>query len=158
MSFNFNQGNEEQFQKLLPRYPNKKALVLPSLWMVQYQEGYISSEAMDYLSEKIEVPKAHIYAVATFYTMFNLEPTAKYNIQVCKTLSCELCGKDKIIKAIEEELNIKVDETTTDNLFKLSEVECMGACSGAPMLALNEEYHENLDTEKVKALLKRLRL
>ncbi len=153
MSFVFNEEHEAQFQNLLPRYPEKKSLVLPSLWMVQYQQGYISSEAMAYLAKRLEVPQAHLYGVATFYTMFHLEPVAKYHIQVCKTLSCELCGKADILKSIEDELGIKVGEST--ELFKLSEVECLGACGGAPMLCLNEEYYENLTPESTKALLRR---
>jgi len=154
MSFIFNDEHEAQFQSLLPRYPQKKSLVLPALWMVQYQEGYISIEAMAYLADRLDVPQAHLYGVATFYTMFNLEPIAKYHIQVCKTLSCELCGKADIIKSIEDELGIQMGEST--ELFKLSEVECLGACGGAPMLSMNEEYHENLTPESTKALLRRL--
>lgn len=154
MSFVFNEMHEAQFQNLLPRYPHPKALVLPCLWMVQYQEGYISAEAMAYIADKLDVPQAHLYGVATFYTMFNLELMPKYHIQVCKTLSCELCGKADIIKAIEEELGIKVNEK--NELFKLSEVECLGACGGAPMLALNEDYHENISPQSTKALLQRL--
>ena len=142
MSFTFNEIHEAQFQTLLPRYPQKSSLVLPSLWMIQYQEGYISSEAMQYLAQRLDVSHAHLYGVATFYTMFNLEPVAPYHIQVCKTLSCELCGKADIIKTIEDELGIKVGEST--ERFQLSEVECLGACGGAPMLSINEEYHENL--------------
>ncbi len=154
MSFLFNEEHESKFQNLLPRYPQKKSLVLPALWMIQYQEGHISHEAMAYLAERLDVPQAHLYGVATFYTMFTLEPIAKYHIQVCKTLSCELCGKADILKSIEEELDIKVGEST--ELFKLSEVECLGACGGAPMLSMNEEYHENLTPESTKALLRRL--
>lgn len=156
MSFLFNEEHEAQFQRLLPRYPQKKSLVLPSLWMVQYQDGYISSEAMAYLADRLDVPQAHLYGIATFYTMFNLEPVAKYHIQVCKTLSCELCGKADILKSIEDELDIKVGEST--ELFKLTEVECLGACGGAPMLSMNETYYENLTPETTKALLKRLSL
>lgn len=154
MSFVFNEMHEAQFQDLLPRYPHPKALVLPCLWMIQYQEGYISAEAMAYLASRLDVPQAHLYGVATFYTMFNLELMPKYHIQVCKTLSCELCGKADIIKAIEEEICIKVNEK--NELFKLSEVECLGACSGAPMLTINEEYHENLSPQRTKAIIQRL--
>ncbi|MFC2074506.1 NADH-quinone oxidoreductase subunit NuoE [Campylobacterota bacterium] len=154
MSFVFNQEHEAQFQSLIPRYPHTKSLVLPALWMVQYQEGYISSEAIAYLADRLDVPQAHLYSVATFYTMFNLEPIAPYHIQVCKTLSCDLCGKADIIKSIEDELGIKVGEST--ELFKLTEVECLGACGGAPMLAMNEKYYENLTPETTRALLKRL--
>ena len=156
MSFSFNSDNEKRFEDLLPRYPHPKALVLPCLWMAQYQEGYISADAMAYIADRLDVPQAHLYGVVTFYTMFTLEPVATYHIQVCKTLSCELCGKGEIIKYIEETLGICVNESTADNRFKLSEVECLGACGGAPMLSLNEEYHENLTVEKTKALLQRL--
>ncbi len=153
MSFCFDEANEKAFNALLPRYPHPKSLVLPSLWMVQYQKGYISSEAMDYLAHKLDVPKAHLYSVATFYTMFHLEPIPPYHIQVCKTLSCELCGKAEIIKTIEEETGLKVNESNAH--FKLSEVECLGACGGAPMLALNEKYYENLTPESTRQLLQR---
>lgn len=156
MSFSFDSDNKKRFEDLLPRYPHPKALVLPCLWMAQYQEGYISAEAMAYIADLLDVPQAHLYGVVTFYTMFTLEPVATYHIQVCKTLSCELCGKSEIIKAVEETLGICVNETTSDNRFKLSEVECLGACGGAPMLSLNEEYYENLTVEKTKALLQRL--
>ena len=88
--------------------------------------------------------------------MFALDPVATYHIQVGKTLSCELCGKGEIIRSIEETLGIGVNESTPDNRFRLSEVECLGACGGAPMLSLNEEYHENLTPEKTKTLLQRL--
>ena len=154
MSFVFSEANETQFQTLLPRYPHPKALVLPCLWMAQYQEGYISANAMAYLSKKLDVPLAHLYGVATFYTMFNLEEIPKYHIQVCKTLSCELCGKEDIIRSIEDELGIKVNER--NELFKLTEVECLGACGGAPMLAMNEEYYESLTPEKTRELIQRL--
>jgi len=154
MSFSFTPENEADFQALLPRYPHKKSLVLPLLWMAQYQEGYISQEVMVYIADKLDVALSHIYGVATFYTMFNLEKMPPYHIQVCKTLSCELCGKNEILKSIEEETGLKVNEQ--NEFFKVSEVECLGACGGAPMLALNEEYHENLSPEKTKALLQRL--
>lgn len=154
MSFVFNQENEASFQALLPKYPHKKALVLPCLWMAQYQDGYITSKAINFISEKLDVPMAHIYGVVTFYTMFNLEALPKYHIQVCKTLSCELCGKADILKAIEEEITLKVNES--NELFKLTQVECLGACGGAPMLAINEDYHENLTPQSTKALIQRL--
>ena len=154
MSFSFNEENLNAYQQMLPRYPHKKALLLPCLWMGQYQEGYLSKEVMLYLTELLDLPLAHIYAVASFYTMFNLEAVPTFHIQVCKTLSCELCGKNDIIKAIKEETGLKVGEENEQ--FKLTEVECLGACGGAPMLAMNEEYHENLTPTKVKELLQRL--
>jgi len=154
MSFVFNENNEKAYESLLPRYPHPKALVLPCLWMIQYQEGFISTQAMEFLSKKIDVPMAHLYGVATFYTMFNLEPMPKYHIQVCKTLSCELCGKADILQAIEEETGLKANESNA--LFKVTQVECLGACGGAPMLQLNEDFHENLTPSSTKTLLQGL--
>ena len=154
MSFVFNENNEAAYEALLPRYPHPKALVLPCLWMMQYQEGFISTRSMEFIAKRLDIPVAHIYGVATFYTMFNLEVMPKYHIQVCKTLSCELCGKNDILKAIEEETGLKVNES--NDIFKVSQVECLGACGGAPMLQLNEEYHENLSPESTKALVKSL--
>ncbi|HIC44970.1 MAG TPA: NAD(P)H-dependent oxidoreductase subunit E [Sulfurimonas sp.] len=154
MSFVFNEDNEKAFISLLPRYPHPKALVLPCLWMAQYQDSFISIEAMEFISKKLDVPVAHIYGVATFYTMFNLEPMPKYHIQVCKTLSCELCGKAEILQAIEEETGLKVNES--NELFKVSQVECLGACGGAPMLQLNDDFHENLSPSSTKELLQGL--
>ena len=109
---------------------------------------------MEFISKKLDVPVAHIYGVATFYTMFNLEPMPKYHIQVCKTLSCELCGKAEILQAIEEETGLKVNES--NELFKVSQVECLGACGGAPMLQLNDDFHENLSPSSTKELLQGL--
>ncbi|PHR55135.1 MAG: NAD(P)H-dependent oxidoreductase subunit E [Arcobacter sp.] len=154
MSFVFNEENEKAYEALLPRYPHPKALVLPCLWMMQYQEGFISTRSMEFISKRLDVPVAHIYGVATFYTMFNLEAMPKYHIQVCKTLSCELCGKDEILKAIEEETGLRVNES--NELFKLSQVECLGACGGAPMLQLNEDFHEHLSPASTKELLQGL--
>ncbi len=154
MSFVFNEDNEKAFISLFPRYPHPKALVLPCLWMAQYQDSFISIEAMEFISKKLDVPVAHIYGVATFYTMFNLEPMPKYHIQVCKTLSCELCGKAEILQAIEEETGLKVNES--NELFKVSQVECLGACGGAPMLQLNDDFHENLSPSSTKELLQGL--
>ena len=154
MSFVFNEVHETQFQDLLPRYPHPKALVLPCLWMVQYQEGYISADAMVYIANRLDVPQAHLYGVATFYTMFTLAPIAKYHIQVCKTLSCELCGKADIVKSIEDELGIKVNESNA--LFKLTEVECLGACVGAPAMMIDKQYYEKLTPETIDKILDEL--
>jgi len=144
--FTFTPQNEEKFLNLLKKYPHPQSLMLPSLWLAQSQDGYISSEAMEYIATKIEVAPIEVYRVATFYTMFHLEEIAPYHIEVCKTLSCKLCGQDEILKYIEE-------QTTNSNKFKISKVECMGACGGAPMMTLNGVYHENLTTSKVDEIL-----
>jgi NADH-quinone oxidoreductase subunit E len=155
-SFKFNEENEKKFNELLKRYPNKASLSLPSLWMVQYQEGWISEDAMIYLAEKLDTTPIDIQSIASFYTMFNLKPVGKYHIQVCKTLSCKLCGSQEIRNHLEKRLGIKFGQSTKDMKFTLSEVECLGSCGTAPVMQLNDDYIENLTIEKLDEVLDKL--
>lgn len=157
MSFKFSDENLKKIEKLKKRYPKPQALSLPLLWIVQYQEGYISIDAINEIAKECESFPMDIYRVATFYTMFNLKPIGKYHIQLCKTLSCKLCGKDDILKYIKSTLGIESGETTKDNMFTLSEVECLGSCGTAPMMQINDDYYENLTDEKVDTILKGLK-
>jgi len=130
---------------LKKRYPSPKALTLPCLWMVEYQEGFISLDAIDEISKHTETPPMEVYRVATFYTMFHLEPQEKLNVQVCKTLSCKLCGSDEILEHLEgREVNIV-------------HVECLGSCGTAPVMQINDVNYENLTPEKVDEVLKELK-
>ena len=111
---------------------------------------------MNYVAKYLDMPPMRVYEVATFYTMYNRKPMGKYNIQVCTTTPCQLCGSDEVMDAITSHLKIKPGQTTPDKLFTLQEVECLGACVNAPMLALNDDYHEDLTAEKTVDLLKTL--
>jgi len=153
-SFKYTPENEIKFHEYVSRYPKIDSCMLPALWLVQEQEGWVSPEAMIYVAEKLGKTPIQVYEVATFYTMFNLKPIGKYHIELCKTLSCKLCGSQKIKNYIKETVGIEAGQTSEDGLFHLSEVECMGACGGAPMFALNGEYHEKLTIEKVDELIK----
>lgn len=153
MSFTFTSENIEHIEKLKVRYPKPQALNLPLLWLAQYQEGYISLEAIETIASISQTPPMEVYRVATFYTMFHLEHIGKYHIQVCKTLSCMLCGKEEIVSYLEQKLNIKRGETTPDRKFTLSQVECLGSCGTAPMMQLNDQYYENLTPEKIDQIL-----
>ncbi len=146
MSFAFSKENLEKIEVLKTRYPSPAALSLPCLWMVEYQEGYISIEAIDEISRLIGTPAMEIYRVATFYTMFHLEPQKKMNVQVCKTLSCKLCGSDEILKHLE----------TKDDV-NIVHVECLGSCGTAPVMQINDVNYEELTAEKVDAVLKELK-
>jgi NADH-quinone oxidoreductase subunit E len=157
MSFKFSNENLKKIESLKQRYPKPQALTLPLLWMAQYQEGYISLDAIKEIAIKVESFPMEVYKVATFYTMFNLEKKGKYHIQVCKTLSCKLCGKDEIVDKIKSTLNVEVGETTKDNLFTLSEVECLGSCGTAPMMQINDDNYEELTKQKVEEILKELK-
>lgn len=144
--FTFNDENLLKIEELKKRYPNPHALNLPCLWMAQYQEGYISIDAIDAISKIIHMPSMDIYSVATFYTMFRLEPSDKLIVDVCKTLSCKLCGSDEILEHLEKNENIK-----------LRHVECLGSCGTAPVMQINDVYYENLTTDKVDDILKELK-
>jgi NADH-quinone oxidoreductase subunit E len=144
MSFAFTQENTIRMASLLNRYAQKKALSLPLLWLAQKQEGYISEEAMQYISEFLELPYMHIYGVATFYTMFRLQKGDKPIIEVCRTLSCELAGSEEIKKYLKENYSER---------YEIVEVECMGACSGAPMCTLDGKYFENITPEILDEVL-----
>ena len=156
MSFTFNNANEEKFQALCMRYPSTNSLTLPCLWMIQYQEGWISEEAMVYLAKRLNMSPMDIYSIASFYTMFNLKPIGKYHIQLCKTLSCMLNGSETMLAHIEKKLGIKAGETSNDGKFTISKVECLGACGGGPCMSLNDDYHENLTVEKIDEILEGL--
>ena len=144
MSFSFNHDNTMKIDLMKNRYPEKKALILPLLWLVQKQESYIREDAMQYISEVTEMSYMHVYSVATFYTMFRLQKPEKRVIEVCRTLSCELNGSEEIKKHL--------DSKYSDD-FEIIEVECMGACSGAPMCTLDGKYIENLTPWKIDEVL-----
>lgn len=156
-TFKYTPENEVKFQECVSRYPKIDSCMLPALWLVQEQEGWVSPEAMVYVADRLGKTPIQVYEVATFYTMFNLKPIGKYHIELCKTLSCMLCGSKELKKHIKETIGIEAGQTSEDGLFHLSEVECLGACGGAPMFALNGEYHEKLTKEKVDELIKECR-
>ncbi|WP_201353295.1 NADH-quinone oxidoreductase subunit NuoE [Hydrogenimonas urashimensis] len=156
MSFQWKKESLEALDALAERYPSKEALMLPALWKVMEQEGVISMDAIDAVAEYLGVPPMKVYGVATFYTMFHLEPVGTYHIQLCKTLSCALCGKGEILEHLKERLGIDVGETTTDGRFTLSQVECLGSCGTAPVMQINDTLYENLTPMKVDEILEGL--
>ena len=157
MSFAFTEENLRELKSLEKRYPSKEALMLPALWKVMEQEGHISMEAIDAVAEFLEVPPMKVYGVVTFYTMFRLEPVGRHHIQLCRTLSCELCGKREILEHLKEKLGIDVGETTSDGRFTLSQVECLGSCGTAPVMQVNDTLYENITPEKVNEILEDLK-
>ncbi|ADG94303.1 MULTISPECIES: NAD(P)H-dependent oxidoreductase subunit E [Arcobacter] len=151
--FQYTKENEEKFQITAKKYPKIDAMLLPALWLVQEQEGWVSPEAMIFVADKIGKQPIEVYEFATFYTMFNLKPIGTYHIELCKTLSCMLMGANNLKKFIKDTIGIEPGQTSADGKFHLSEVECLGACGGAPMFALNGQYHENQTVESLKNLI-----
>ncbi|GME73200.1 unnamed protein product [[Candida] boidinii] len=154
--FEFTEENLARAKEIIAKYPPqyKKGAVMPLLDLGQRQLGFTSISVMNYVAKYLDMPPMRVYEVATFYTMYNRKPMGKYNIQVCTTTPCQLCNSDSIMDAIKSHLGIKVGETTPDNLFTLQEVECLGACVNAPMIAVNDDFYEDLTAEKVVEVLK----
>jgi NADH-quinone oxidoreductase subunit E len=152
-----NEENQKRIEELRKRYPTSQALVLPVLWMVQEQEGYISEDSMKYVAALLHIPFGHILGVVSFYTMLQKNRIGKHHIEVCTNVSCMLRGSGKILEHIEQRLGISVGETSPDKKWTLSEAECMGSCGTAPMLAIGDEYYENLTLEKIDKLINNLK-
>jgi NADH-quinone oxidoreductase subunit E len=144
---------EREIDRHLAKYPVMRSAILPLMFIVQRERGYLDPPGVAYLAQRLKLRITDIWEVATFYSMIQTKPIGKYHIQVCKTLSCKLLGSDKITQACAEKLGLKVGETTADGRFSLSEVECLGSCGTAPMFQINFDYYENLTTEKVNQVL-----
>lgn len=144
-------------QEKAVRYPRAKSAILPALTIAYRQVGHLNDEIYEEISETIDVPTLEIAEAATFYTMFPKEPTGKYLIQVCHNLPCSLLGADSLVRYLEDKLDIKKGETTSDNMFTLISVECLGSCATAPMMQINHDFYENLTPERVDSVLKQLR-
>lgn len=147
-------------QRIIKRYPEgrQKSALLPVLHVAQAEfDGWLSTPVMDYVASILSIKPIEVYEVASFYTMFNLEPVGTCLIEVCQTGPCWLRGADDIVEHFEKKLNIKVGETTTDGMFTLKTVECLGSCGTAPMLQCGSDYYEDLTTEKVDTLIEKLR-
>lgn len=149
-------ASREEIDEWVSRYPadQKQSAVMAALSIVQDQNGgWLTNDLMDAVAEYLEMDRIHVYEVATFYSMYELKPVGKHKICVCTNISCMVCGSGNIVQHLEERLGIKMGETTEDKRFTLKEVECLGACSGAPMLQIGHEYHEHLTPEKIDSIL-----
>ncbi|MFN8334446.1 MAG: NAD(P)H-dependent oxidoreductase subunit E [Cyclobacteriaceae bacterium] len=146
-------------ERIIKRYPEgrQKSALLPLLHLAQAEfGGWLSVPTMDYVASILNIKPIEVYEVASFYSMFNLNPVGKCLIEVCRTGPCMLRGANDIIEHIETKLGIKEGETTPDGKFTLKTVECLGSCGTAPMLQCGADYHENLTNEKVDELLDKL--
>ncbi|HZJ45922.1 MAG TPA: NADH-quinone oxidoreductase subunit NuoE [Pyrinomonadaceae bacterium] len=144
---------EAEIDRHLAKYPVMRSAILPLMFIVQRERGYLDPPGVLYLANRLSLRVTDIWEVATFYSMINTSPVGKYHIQVCKTLSCKIRGAGKITEHCSNKLGIKPGETTADGRFTLSEVECLGSCGTAPMFQINFDYHEDLTPEKVDQIL-----
>lgn len=148
---------EAEVDRHLAKYPVKRSAILPLMFIVQRERGYLDPPGVAYLADRLGVRITDIWEVATFYSMINTERVGKYHFQICRTLSCKIVGADKITEHCTKRLGIEPGETTADELFSLSEVECLGSCGTAPMLQIGFDYYENLTTEKVDEIIEKCR-
>ena len=147
---------EAEIDRHLAKYPVARSAILPLMFIVQRERGYLDPPGVLYLANRLALRVTDIWEVATFYSMIHTTAIGKYHIQVCKTLSCKIMGAGKVTEHCATKLGIKPGETTADGRFTLSEVECLGSCGTAPMMQINFDYHENLTPEKIDQVLNSL--
>ncbi len=157
MSFKFTEENLARIEASRKKYPTSLAAVMDSVYIGQEQNGYISDEVMQEIAKILEIDTVDVLGVVTFYTMYFQKKMGRHHVQVCTNVSCMLRGAYEIFDAVKDKLGIGNMEVTEDGKFSLEEVECMGACGYAPMIAVNEDFYENLTKEKVLEILDSLK-
>jgi len=148
-----------EIDKWVAKYPadQKQSACMAALRIVQDANGgYLTETLMDAVADYLDMPRISVYEVATFYTMYELKPVGKHKICICTNISCLLCGSDEVVAHFKERLGIGLGETTEDGRITLKEVECLGACVGAPMLQIGDTYYEDLTPEKIDEILDQL--
>jgi NADH-quinone oxidoreductase subunit E len=148
-----------EFEKLRSRFPDgfESSLVLPCLRRIQEDRGYVADTDIEELTAFLGVPRIQIEEVLSFYTQFRRKPVGRWHLQMCRNVSCSMRGAERVLEHVERKLGIRPGETTPDGRFTLSTAECLGSCGTAPMMMVNDGYHENLSNEKVDALLEGLK-
>jgi len=146
----------EEIRRAQDRYPDPRSALMPALSIVQRELGWLPEEALAEVAELLDLTPAEVLSVASFYTMYNRRPVGKHLIQVCTNISCSLLGAERLVDHIQRKLGIGVGETTSDGLFTLMEVECLGSCGTAPVMQINDRYYEQLTEEKVDQILDEL--
>jgi NADH-quinone oxidoreductase E subunit len=157
MQFKFTEENLARIEKARKKYPTALAAVMDTVYIAQEQNGYISTEVMAEIAEVLGIDKVNVLSVVTFYTMYHTKPMGKFHVQVCTNVSCMLRGGYEIWDQVKAKLGLDHMGVDPEGKFSLEEVECMGACGYAPMIAVNEDFYENLTKEKVEEILDSLK-
>ena len=137
-------------------YPDPRSAVMPALYLAQEHYGFITDEAINWVSEQVGLAPVHVREVATFYTMYYKKPVGKYHFQVCRTLTCSVRGAKKITNHLEKKFKIKSGEVSEDGMWSYEEVECLGSCGTAPMCEINDTYFENLTEDKLDEIINKI--
>ena len=157
--FAYTPENRARFDEIVKRYPpeRRRSAVLPALYLVQQQQGYITANGIRHVAEMLGITRADVEDVVSYYTMFYRRPVGTFVLSVCRTLSCALNGAERVTEALCDQLRIKPGQTDASGTFTLLEVECLGACDRAPVVMVNDAWHENQTPESVAKLLDDLR-
>ncbi|HEV8523658.1 MAG TPA: NAD(P)H-dependent oxidoreductase subunit E [Terriglobales bacterium] len=153
----FSDQLEARFAEMLTHYPIKRSVLVPMLLYIQDELGYLSDEAIRDIGGRLDVSELEVRNVISYYSMLTTRPRGKYNVQVCTNISCLLRGAEEILEHCQRKLGIGRKQTTADGMFSLEEVECIGACCGAPAAQVNYAYHEDLTAEKMDEVLEEYR-
>lgn len=146
-----------EIDKWIAKFPveQRQSAVMTALMVAQEENGgWLTNELMDAVADYLQMPNIAVYEVATFYSMYDKTPVGRHKINVCTNISCKLRQSHTVIEHLQARLGIEVGHTTEDGKFTLREVECLGACAGAPMMQIDKEYYENLDAKKIDEILK----
>jgi NADH-quinone oxidoreductase subunit E len=149
----FSDQFEKRFEQMLGHYPTKRSVLVPTLLFAQDEVGFLSDEVIAEIARRLELTVLDVHNVISYYSMLTTKPRGKFNVQVCTNISCLLRGADDLMEHCENKLGIRHKGTTPDGLFSLEEVECIGACSWAPAVQVNYDFHEDLTTEKIDKVL-----
>jgi NADH-quinone oxidoreductase subunit E len=149
----FSEQFERRFAEMLTHYPSKRSVLVPTLLYAQDEIGYLSDESIREIATRLDLTELEVRNVISYYSMLTTKPRGKYNVQVCTNIACLLRGGDELLEHCEAKLGVGHKGTTADGLFSLEEVECIGACSWAPAVQVNYDFHENLTVEKMDRVL-----
>jgi NADH-quinone oxidoreductase subunit E len=153
----FSPETEARFKHLVSLYPRKRSALIPMLLLAQQEQGYVTSQAMEYIGQYLDLSTSDVESTLTFYTLLRRKPAGKYHLLICTNLSCLLRGSDDIEDCVKRKLGVELGQVTPDGMFSAIEFECLGSCTTAPVLQVNGEFYENLDVPKVEALIDELR-
>ncbi len=156
IDLNLNDNIRNKISKLVTRYPRKEAALIPVLHVVQKEFGYIPDESVSEIAESLGLPVTRVHDVLSFYTMFKRRKAGKYHIQVCRTLSCASRGAPELLAYLEEQCRVACNQgVSSDGIFSIETVECLGSCATAPVMQVNDDYYENLTREKIDELIRK---
>ena len=153
----FSAARKQRFDHLLTRYPTKEAALLPTLHLAQEEWGWISPEVVLYVGRLLDLPPSKVFGVVSFYNMYNQHKVGKYHVQVCTNLSCMVRNAYDIYEHCLDKYGVAPGETSKDGLVTVVEVECLGSCGTAPVVQVNNDYHENMSVDSMDALIQKLK-